>query len=369
MLVIVLTLGAGGPIVVVGEAGEERDTALAVVLSTACAVALWWRRRFPVPVALVGVAAYAVAALSVPLIAGLATLAVRRRDRVLVAVTAAGWGAFVLNETTTRDRAFGTAAVTGVFFVGVWVAFGAYVGARRDLLASVQERAERAESEQALRADQARLAERARIAGEMHDVLAHRMSLVALHAGALEVNESADRATVQRSAELIRRTAREALEDLRDVLGVLRDPSADPSMTPQPTLADLPRLVESSRAAGVAVDFVDETADAASVPESVGRAAYRVVQEALTNVHKHARGAATCVRVGGSPGELLTVDVSNVRPVGAGSLLPGTGYGLVGLRERVALAGGRVDAGPRDDGGWRVSATLPWPRDGRDGTA
>jgi signal transduction histidine kinase len=368
VLVILATLG-NGPLISVGSNSPEEnpDLPLVTVVSTVCAVVLWWRRRHPLAAAVVGVVAYAVAAVPIPLGAGLATLAVRRRDRVLVALTAAGYVAYVGNGVVVGDQDLAASAVTGVLYIGVWVAVGAYVGARRDLLASMRERAERAEAEQSLRAEQARLAERTRIAGEMHDVLAHRMSLVALHAGGLEVNEAVDRAAVQRSAELIRRTAREALEDLRDVLGVLRDPHAEAGTVPQPTLADLPRLIESSRAAGVTVELVDDTGGLSSVPESVGRAAYRVAQEALTNVHKHARGAPTCVRLGGRAGERLTVDVTNVRPVSAGSLLPGSGYGLVGLRERVQLAGGQVAAAATEDGGWQVHATLPWPLDGREG--
>jgi signal transduction histidine kinase len=195
----------------------------------------------------------------------------------------------------------------------------------------------------------------------MHDVLAHKVSLIALHAGGLEVNPAKDPTTVERAAGVIRETARQAMEDLREVLGVLsRDVSADGAdLAPVPKAADLDRLVDASRNAGVTVDT--EIALPPDLPESLGRTAYRIVQEALTNVHKHARGAATEVVVAGSAGQGLTVRVTNVRPIAAGSLLPGAGAGLVGLRERVGLAGGSLSAGPTRAGGWRLETWLPWP--------
>jgi signal transduction histidine kinase len=251
--------------------------------------------------------------------------------------------------------------VTGVVGALFWALWGAYVGARRDLVASLRERAVRAEEERERRAEQARLAERARIAREMHDVLAHKVSLIALQAGGLEVNPGVGAERVQQTAGQIRSTAREALEELRGVLGVLRadQPSAAPSdgseLVPQPGLGELAALVDSSRAAGVRITHA---VDVAELPQATGRAVYRVVQEALTNVHKHARGAATDVAVSAVDGGVL-VTVSNQRPVAAGSLLPGSGAGLIGLRERVALLGGTLTAGPTEDGGWRVRAWLP----------
>jgi signal transduction histidine kinase len=167
---------------------------------------------------------------------------------------------------------------------------------------------------------------------------------------------------VEHSATLIRETAGAALEDLRSVLGVLRDDTSETGadLAPQPQLRDVPRLVASSSAAGVGVTLVDELPDE-PVPELTGRTVYRVVQEALTNVHKHARDAATTVRLAGRPDDGLVVEVVNMRPVSAESLLPGAGVGLVGLGERVGLAGGTLDAGRTDAGGWRVRAWFPWP--------
>ncbi|MEO5901995.1 MAG: two-component sensor histidine kinase, partial [Ilumatobacteraceae bacterium] len=128
-------------------------------------------------------------------------------------------------------------------------------------------------------------------------------------------------------------------------------------LAPPPRAEDVARLVEASRSAGVRTELVmlvDE------LPDAVARTAYRVVQEGLTNVHKHARGAASCVTVSGDEARGVTVDVVNRRPVSGASLLPGSGAGLLGLRERVSLVGGTLRSGPSPDGGWQLSAWLPW---------
>lgn len=335
------------------------DAPLIFIVGVSASLALWWRRRYPVAVTFIAIGAQAAAMLVLPLGFALFTLAIRRRDSVLALMSVAAYAAFVLGNSPTGEENIGVLLVTGPFVIGTWVAAGAYIGARRDLMASLRDRAERAESERELRADQARLGERARIAQEMHDVLAHKVSLIALHAGGLEVNPSVGPEKVESSAALIRETARQAMEDLREVLGVLRtDLSAGGAdLAPIPAAADLNRLVEASRAAGVNVSARIELP--ADVPAGLGRTVYRIVQESLTNVHKHARNAATEVLVISDDGYLL-VRVANLRPVAAGALLPGSGAGLVGLRERVSLAGGTLVAGPDDDGGWRVEARLPW---------
>jgi signal transduction histidine kinase len=246
--------------------------------------------------------------------------------------------------------------------IGGLLAWGMYVRARRELVGTLRERAERAEAEQAAMADRARADERTRIAREMHDVVAHRVSLIALHAGGLELRPDVPPGEVERTAGLIRRTARLAMEDLRGALGVLRAPDAAVGApdAPQPTLADVPRLVEDSRSAGERVSLELDVPPDAWPPESVGRDAYRTVQEALTNVHKHAHGAATTVTVHGAPGEDLTIEVRNRLPVGrATPMLPGAGAGLLGLRERVTLAGGEIAHGP-DGGDFVVRARLRW---------
>lgn len=350
-VVFAVTLHGHWPVAVVVAAG---------VACSVAAVALWWRRDHPVAVAVVTLVIAIATGLPVAFFLALLTLAVRRRDRVLAVVTAASFVLDVGRSIVTGTNVF-SAVVGSVLFYSAVIAFGAYVGARRDLIDSLRARAETAEAERELRADQARLSERTRIAGEMHDVLAHKVSLIALHAGGLEVNPDAGPEQVERTAALVRTTAREALEDLRRVLGVLRtDESADGSdLAPPPQLSDIERLVAASRAAGVAISL---TCDVAGTPPAdVARTAHRVVQESLTNVHKHARSAATRVRVHGRAGAGLDVVVANQVPVAAASLLPGAGLGLVGLAERVSLVGGRLVAGPASDGGWRVAAHLPWP--------
>ncbi|MBB4697848.1 sensor histidine kinase [Paractinoplanes abujensis] len=224
----------------------------------------------------------------------------------------------------------------------------------RQLVASWAARAREAEEGQRLRVEQARLAERERLAREMHDVLAHRISLLAVHAGALEVRRESS-AEEQRAAGVIRECAYDALEDLRSVIHVLRAPTED---QPQPTLGDVPALVEQSRVAGAEVGLtLDGEQD---VPESVGRHAYRIVQEALTNARKHAPGAPVEVAISGSARHGLEVAVRNALK-GQEPSMPGAGAGLTGLRERVALAGGRIEHGPTAAGEFRLRAWLPWP--------
>jgi signal transduction histidine kinase len=351
-----------GAYVVFRDVGIGR-VGLVLVPGTIATAAMWWRRRYPLAVtALVG-ALYLVSQVLLPLGFGLLTIAVRRRDRVLVAATAVVALLLMVPDLNSPSPTFDLATViTGVVGALFWALWGAYVGARRDLVASLRERAVRAEEERERRADQARLAERARIAREMHDVLAHKVSLIALQAGGLEVNPGVGAERVQQTAGQIRSTAREALVELRGVLGVLRADQPAPALpdgselVPQPGLAELTALVDSSRAAGVRIT---QSVDVAELPQATGRAVYRVVQEALTNVHKHARGAATDVAVGAGSEDGVVVTVTNQRPVSAVTLLPGSGAGLIGLRERVGLLGGTLTAGPTGDGGWRLRAWLP----------
>jgi len=238
------------------------------------------------------------------------------------------------------------------------------VRSRRQLVLSLRDRAERAESEQQLRVTQARALERTRIAREMHDVLAHRISLLSLHAGALEIHPGAALAEVAGAAGVIRASAHQALEDLREVIGVLREPAGgEAPERPQPTLRELPALADESRTAGVKVHLELRVDDAAELPAGTGRAAYRIVQEGLTNARKHAPGTAVRVCVTGAAGTGLTISIRNPAPVGSrtAAALPGTGAGLVGLAERATLAGGRLTSGRGADGEFTLSAWLPWP--------
>ena len=254
----------------------------------------------------------------------------------------------------------------GVLFTGVVMGWGLFVRVQRELVSSLRERAATLEAEQRLRVEQAREGERLRIAREMHDVLAHRVSLLSLHAGALEFHRDASAEEVAEAAGVIRSSARAALEELRDVIGVLREgPPASAPEPPQPTLADVPGLVDECRRAGMRVRCrLDVPADRA-LPAALGRAAYRIVQEGLTNARKHAPGAAVAVTISAAADTALVVEVVSRRAVGVAAsaplALPGAGTGLVGLAERVELAGGVLEHGPDATGDFVLRATLPWP--------
>ncbi|MEV4704320.1 histidine kinase [Actinoplanes sp. NPDC049316] len=337
-----------------------------LLIGVGFAVALWWRRRWPVQLAAAALVfglfsvSIAIAALII-----MFSVAVHRRFAVTAVVTLAG----VLNNAafcairpeqgTTWLESFSW----GVVIMTIVQLWGMIVRSRRQLVVSLRDRAERAEAEQQLRVAQARALERTRIAREMHDVLAHRISLLSLHAGALEIRPEASPAEVAGAAGVIRASAHQALQDLREVIGVLREPAAaEPPERPQPTLHQLPALADESRAAGVKVRL-DVTVDrAADLPAGTGRTAYRIIQEGLTNARKHAPGTAVRVAVGGTAGQGLTVDVRNPLPVGrAGPGIPGTGTGLIGLAERATLAGGRLSHGRGPDGDFVLRAWLPWP--------
>lgn len=331
-------------------------------------IALWWRRRWPVGVALVLLvpAMFSVSS-SAALVVAVFTVAVHRPFRVSIPVVGLHLVAaaiFAAIHDSLDPFEIEMAWSFGIYAVAV--AWASFVRARRQLVISLQERAQRAESEQRLQAEQARLAERARIAREMHDVLGHRVSLIALQAGGLEMQPDRPPSEVRASAEVIRGTARQALEELRNVIGVLRQEDADDAPpAPQPTLNDIRRLVEESRRAGAHVELEISVDKAQAAPAALGRDTYRIVQEALTNVHKHVRGAATTVEIVGAPGSDLRVTVSNRIPgqLPAVPPLPGSGSGLVGLTERVSLSGGSLRHGSTADGQFVVDAVLRWPQE------
>jgi len=233
-------------------------------------------------------------------------------------------------------------------------AVGIYVRTRTQLLAALRERAERAEAERELLAREAVLDERTRIAREMHDAVGHRVSLMVLQAGAIEM-AAADPGRVQELAQNVQTAGRQALDELRQMVGVLRGSEVDEGapLGPQPELDDVPRLVEQARDAGMTVELRGELP---AVDPAVGRAAYRIVQEALTNAGKHASGAPVCVTVERPTGSLV---VRIVNGAGAAATAVSGGFGLVGLAERVRTLDGRLTAEPRLDGGFTVEAVLP----------
>jgi signal transduction histidine kinase len=335
-----------------------------VVIGSVACLLLWVRRRWPVPLALVLPFAGIFSLTSTG--AGaifLFTVAVHRRFRTVALVAAAHIGGGALKTALYPDpkEPYWFSIVWALVVIGAVVAWGMFVRARRQLVLSLRDRALRAEAEQQLRVEQARHQERSRIAREMHDVLAHRISLLSVHAGALEFRPDAPSAEVAQAAGVIRASAHQALQDLREVIGVLRDDAGDGAPErPQPSLTDLPALIDESRRAGMAVDWDNRVGDVAVVPASIGRSAYRTVQEGLTNARKHAPGAAVQVTVGGSAGIGLTIEVSNPL-VKAAPEIPGAGAGLIGLTERAMLAGGRLEHGRTVQGDFRVHAWLPWP--------
>jgi signal transduction histidine kinase len=252
------------------------------------------------------------------------------------------------------------------------VGWGTMVRANQALILSLRARAEQAEADQARRVTEARAAERARIAREMHDVLAHRLSLLATYAGALAYRPDAPPEQLSRAAEVVRSGAHQALEELREVIGVLRDdemPDLTAGSRPLPGLAELPRLIEESQAAGMRIEAGgtawDDSGlpDALSVPDGLGRTVYRAVQEGLTNVRKHAPEELARLRLDGRPGAGLDIVIANRLPGISrrpGAVVPGAGTGLIGLAERVELAGGRLEHRAAD-GEFRLHAWLPWP--------
>lgn len=240
-----------------------------------------------------------------------------------------------------------------LLYTVVLVAIGMYTGARRELIASMRAQVEQAKREQQLRVAQGQAAERQRIAREMHDVLAHRILLVSMYSGALAYRDDLNPEQTREIAETIRENANLALTELRGVLGSLRGEDGD---RPQPTLADLPGLIADNRAAGVRIEFSGVALEGLS--PAVSRHAYRIVQEGLTNARKHAPGAKVDVRLGGDPGSGLWIELRN--PVnGRGAVVPGGGYGLLGLAERTGLVGGRIKHGIRDEV-FQLEAWMPW---------
>lgn len=383
------------------DVGALGLTALGVVLSLTTRApgaelespAWWWvdlaggvvalalvavRRQAPVTVA-VGVWAVGLLATSAWIAGCVVTfgLALRRPWPVAVGLGAGSLSSLVITglvRPLNSDRVVEWSEAGWVVLVtALLIASGVAVRARGQLMESLVERAERAEREAALRAEAARTAERTRIAREMHDVLAHRLSMVSLHAGALAHRRTASPEEIRDALEVVRAGARDALVDLRAILGVLRDPDADPAapdevdtaaMAPQPTLADLDRLVDGVRAAGTPVTLHNGL-DVAAVPDECGRTLYRITQETLTNAARHAPGHPVDVVLRDAGGGEIELDVSNPLPP---SGTPGPpGNGLLGITERAELAGGRVLARGADGAErFRVAVRVPQRAEARE---
>ena len=343
-----------------GPGASGVSAVIASVASSAVGLSLlFFRRRAP----LVPFLLAAVLGAVTPDIGGslpLSAYAVGRyTNRWPARATAAVTGSVAVSQFWTGPSLGETigALATVAFFVLLPGAIGAWVRARADLMVALRERAERAEAERELLAREAIATERARIAREMHDAVGHRVSLMVLQAGAIEM-AATDRERVEQLACQVQVAGRQALDELRQAVGVLRDSDDDGApLGPQPGLDDIERMVKECRAAGMDVEMT-RPVDAASVDPMVCRAAYRIAQEGLTNAGKHAPGAHVSVAIERPAGRLVVRVVNGpaTEPVHASS---SGGFGLVGLRERVRTLNGTLRAEPRLDGGFVVEAVLP----------
>lgn len=353
LLVLFVTVSA---VAEVNSAPGTHYLASAVALSAGAALLL--RDRAPVTVGVVAAIAAAGWGLLLPLLVSAYTLA--SRGRLVTAVTLPV-AAAVVNVVTDLVMAGGAPGGQMSFWavreygpillVMVALALGLRARNRGQVIGALDAQLAYAAAEQELREAAARSAERARIAAEMHDVLAHRLSLIALHTGALTAGGHALSPPVRERVELLRTAATAALTDLRDVVGALREPGSA-----SPTLHAVADLVADARTSGQVVDF-RVTGDADTVPTSHRLAVLRIVQEGLTNARKHAPGSPVAVTV--AYGDIVEVSIANAvrRDASSGASTPASGYGLIGLRERVGALNGTLSAGGQPE--WTLTARLP----------
>jgi signal transduction histidine kinase len=338
--------------------------AVDVALGVVAYVLVFFRRRHPFVIAIVLALLSAVSGTAGgPAVLAAVSLATRRRWREIAVVGSLNFAAaqFFSTLTSKEDDPAWLILAANAIATGAMLGWGMYIGSRRELIWTLRNRAERAEAEQEARVGQARGNERARIAREMHDVLAHRISQISMYAGALAYREDLSASEMRASAGVIRDRAHEALTDLRDVLGVLRDDTGERHSAPQPTYADLTCLVAEARDAGLRIELEDlivQGDGGDKVPDAAGRTVYRIVQEGMTNARKHAPGAMLTVRIAGSPDDGIDVVLRN--PLGFGpTQTPGAGLGLIGLTERAELRGGRLEA-RRDGSTFVLHGWIPW---------
>jgi signal transduction histidine kinase len=265
-----------------------------------------------------------------------------------------GLGAAAIVSHNDPHGGAGDFLFIGVLFTIVWLA-GNALGAKLTQYRQAEERAERLEREREERARAAVAEERARIARELHDVVGHSVSVMTVQASGVRRLLRPEQEREREALLIVEQTGREALAEMRRLVGVLRRPEEAPALAPQPSLQHLDKLVDQVRESGLDVDLKVE-GEAAKLPASVDLAAYRLVQEGLTNTLKHAQAhrAEVLVRYGNGEVELVVADDGN--GIGGGD---GGGHGLVGLRERIAVVGGELNAGPLAGGGYEVRARLP----------
>jgi signal transduction histidine kinase len=340
----------------IAVASRHQHTTLGVVLGIAETVPLFWRRTRPL------LALAVVTAISLAMIAAGVWLLPFQLAVALYALAVAGSGrgtrlaglaailATAVALPLAHDFAFGDEAAR-VVFLGAAFLLGDGLRSRRAYIREIEEKAERLERERQTEARRAAAEEQARIARELHDVVAHALSVIIVQAGAADDVFAVEPRLAREPIRAIDAAARAALADLRRVLGILQH---DADYAPQPGLAGLDELVEQVRATGLEVALKVEGL-ARRLPAAVDLSAYRIVQEALTNTLKHAH--AEQVRVHVRYGDTLMLEV---RDDGRGDGDGGAhGSGLIGMRERIALLGGTLDTGPVPGGGYRVAASIP----------
>jgi len=348
---------------------------VSVVIGGLASLSLMVRREFAVTLTLIlGVLSSVFMTAGGATVIALFTTAVHRRTGQVVMLTVLAIASTLVQYRAQPPdpdtaEAYWIAVVIDSLLLVLAVGWGMAVRARGQLVASLAERAHRAEAEQELRVGQARLRERERIAREMHDVLAHRLSLLSVHAGALEFRPDMPEEQLSKAAGIIRATAHQSLLDLREAIYVLREPDGGGDLQlPKITLDDLATLVEETRQTGITVVYESRVEPAEQAPAPLCRTIYRVMQEGLTNARKHTPASTVRVELWGGPEPGLTMELRNPLPAvpapgQPAAWVPGSGYGLAGLAERVALAGGRFEHGRTISGEYRLRAWLPWPHE------
>ncbi|MFC9916494.1 sensor histidine kinase [Streptomyces sp. NPDC127197] len=334
----------------------DEPLSLALALAAACLLVL--RRRFPLLIFLLTLPAVLVSDAIFACLAALYTLATFTRHRTLLALCAL---AYTLSDMTSWSPSPQLVlwSPSGLIALGYTAAtaaapvfLGQLVQARRDLSLRLAEISQARDHERRLSAQAVLAKERAQLAREMHDVVSHQVSLIAVQAGALQVGTQDT--VAKQAAATIRRLSVQTLDELRHMVNVLRDSHSRPTeLTPQPSLTDLRRLIDSS-----GIDAHLTTDLPGGLPPTLQRAVYRTIQEALTNVRKHAPGATATVRASYED-NAVRVTVSNSAPTRPAVPLPSAHYGLVALRQRAALLGGTVTSGPTADGGYQLRLELP----------
>jgi signal transduction histidine kinase len=361
-----LVLAVGVPVVAttIADAANDHRPWLGLLFGVAAVAPLLVRRRWPfaalAAILLVAVTSPADGAFELPVLVALYTIGSRHSWEATIAATAATVGT-ALVYALAGGPDLSTEDVLGLaLLASVAAGLGLYIGSRRTSMEALQERAERLDRERELLAERAVAEERVRIAQELHDVVAHNVSLIVVQAQALGATVPDERVTEATAG--IADLGRQAMAEMHRTLKLLRaNEDQAGSRGPQPGLGDLDELLERARAAGVRVELAVE-GEPRPLSQSADLSAYRIVQEALTNVVKHAGRADAAVTLGYWVDELeLTIaDRADAAPSASPTAASAGGHGLVGMRERAALFGGTLTAGPRGDHGFEVRARLPY---------